>query len=55
MIKNSNLNWMFWKLGIGLELKLFKVAGIGIGGFQITGIWIVQSVLDPTLYWNGVI
>ena len=48
MIKNSNLNRIFRKLP-ELELNLFKVAGIGSGGFQITGIGIAQSELDPTL------
>ena len=31
------------------ELKLFNVAGIGIKGFQMTGIGIAQAELDPTL------
>ena len=55
MIKNGNLNWILPELklfkvaGIEIEsLKLFKVAGIGIEGFQITGMGIAQSGLDPT-------
>ena len=59
MIKNGNLSRIFRKLP-ELELKLFKVAGIGIGigieGFQMTGIasgiGIAQSELDPTLPIN---
>ena len=47
MIKNGNLNRIFRKLP-ELELKLLKVAG----SFQMTGIGIAQSELDPTLLPN---
>ena len=35
-----------------LELQLSKAAGIGTEGFQMTGIGIAQSELDPTLMYT---